>query len=150
MTQKPSPESRSKPICVGEHIVEHVSLTRIEIANFATLCGDLNPLHHDEDYAQHTRFGAVIACGPHLSSLMMGLIATYFSQGRAMLGLEFTFRFLKVVKAGDTITMDWEIISAEPKASLHGEIVTIEGTATNQQGQIVLTGRGKVLVVDKL
>ena len=150
MSQKSSPESRSKPICVGEHIVEQMSLTRMEIANFATLCGDLNPLHHDENYAQQTRFGGVIACGPHSTSLMMGLIATYFSQGRAMLGLEFNFRFLKAVKAGDSITIDWEIISVEPKASLQGEIVTVEGTVTNQQGQIALTGRGKVLVVDKL
>ena len=67
-----------------------------------------------------------------------------------MLGLEFTFRFRKAVKAGDTITMDWEIISAEYKTSLQGELVGLEGTAINQAGELVLTGQGKILAVDKL
>jgi acyl dehydratase len=67
-----------------------------------------------------------------------------------MLGLEFSFRFLKAVKAGDTIIIDWEVISAEPKANVGGEIVTVEGTVINQQGQTVLTGAGKVLIVEKL
>ena len=150
MTQQPSHEAQNKLICVGEHIVKQISLTHTEIANFASLCGDWNPLHHDENYAQQTRFGGVIACGPQLTSLMMGLTATYFSQSRAMLGLEFNFRFLKVVKAEDSITMDWEVVSVEPKASLQGEIVTLEGTITDQQGQVVLTGSGKILAVDRL
>jgi acyl dehydratase len=55
-----------------------------------------------------------------------------------------------VVKAEEIITMDWDIVSVEPKASLQGEIVALEGTITNQQGQVVLTGSGKILAVDKL
>lgn len=139
-----------EPIRIGEHIRGQRSLALTEIAAFATLCGDLNPLHHDETYARQTRFGGVIACGPQITSIMMGLTATYFSQGRAMLGLEFSFRFLKAVKAGDTIIIDWEIISTETKANVGGEIVTVEGTVINQQGQTVLTGAGKVLVVENL
>ena len=139
-----------EPIRIGEHITGQRSLVFTEIAAFATLCGDLNPLHHDENYTRQTRFGGVIACGPQITSIMMGLTATYFSQGWAMLGLEFSFRFLKAVKAGDTIIIDWEIISTEPKAHVGGEIVTVEGTVINQQGQTVLTGAGKVLVGEKL
>ena len=65
-----------------------------------------------------------------------------------MLGLEFSFRFRKAVKAGETIALAWEVVAAEPKASLQGELVTLEGKATNPQDQIVLTGVGKVLVTD--
>ncbi|QBD76435.1 hypothetical protein EPA93_10600 [Ktedonosporobacter rubrisoli] len=150
MSQDRAQEPQRKPICVGEHIVRQISLTREEIANFATLCGDLNPLHHDENYARQTRFGGIIACGPQVTSLMMGLVATYFSQGQAMLGLEFNFRFLKAVKAEDTITIDWEITSVEPKASLQGDIVSLAGVASNLQGQTVIAGKGKVLVMEKL
>ena len=144
------PNAQGKLVQVGERITGQACLSREEIATFARLCGDLNPLHHDEDYARHTRFGGIIACGPQVTSLMMGLTATYFSQGKAMLGLEFTFRFRKAVKAGEAIALAWEVVAAEPKASLRGVLVTLEGRATNSQGEAVLTGTGKVLVTDKL
>ena len=144
------PDAQRRLVQVGERITGQVCLSREEIATFARLCGDLNPLHHDEDYARHTRFGGIIACGPQVTSLMMGLTATYFSQGKVMLGLEFTFRFRKAVKAGESIALAWEVVAAEPKASLQGELVTLEGKVTNPQGQIVLTGVGKVLVTDTL
>lgn len=150
MEQQPLPGLRRGPIRVGEHIVEQQVLTVEEIDRFATLCGDMNPLHHDEDYARQTRFGGVIACGPQVTALMMGMTATYFSREGAMLGLEFTFRFRKAVKAGERITMDWEILSSVYKASLGGEIVSLQGTATNPRGEIVLEGQGKILAVDKL
>ena len=137
-------------IQIGERITGQVSLTREEIARFATLCGDQNPLHHDETYARQTRFGGIIACGPHITSLMMGLTATYFSRDGAMLGLEFTFRFRKAVKADEQIIMEWEIVAAEYKASLQGTLVSLQGKATNQEGQEVLTGSGKILATEKL
>jgi acyl dehydratase len=150
MADEISPDAQRRLVQVGERITGQVCLSREEIATFARLCGDLNPLHHDEDYARHTRFGGIIACGPQVTSLMMGLTATYFSQGRAMLGLEFTFRFRKAVKAGESIALAWEVVAAEPKASLQGVLVTLEGKATNPQGEAVLTSTGKVLVTDKL
>jgi len=137
-------------IRVGEQITSQIMLSLEEIATFARLSGDLNPLHYDKEYAQQTRFGGVIVSGPQLTSLMMGLIATYFSRDTAMLGLEFTFHFRKALKAGEMVTMEWEIITAEPKTSLQGVIVSLDGKATNDQGQIVLTGKGKVLVTAKL
>lgn len=151
MTQAPPPEPQAARYAqVGERFGGQISLTAAEIATFATLCGDLNPLHHDESYARQTRFGGIIACGPQVISLMMGLTATHFSRASAMLGLEFTFRFRKAVIADETIDIAWEVITAEPKASLGGDLVTLEGKATNQQGQIVVQGTGKVLVTEKL
>jgi len=135
---------------VGERIEGQVALSGEEIANFARLCGDQNPLHHDEEYARQTRFGGIIACGPHMTSLMMGMVATHFSRETAMLGLEFTFHFRKAVLADEPITIAWEVMTVRPKASLGGELVTLEGQASNQQGQVVLTGTGKVLITAKL
>jgi acyl dehydratase len=92
----------------------------------------------------------VIVSGPQLVSLMMGLTATYFSRETAMLGLEFTFHFRKAVKAGETVTLEWEVVHAEPKTSLRGVIASLEGKVTNDQGHVMLTGKGKVLVTAKL
>jgi len=145
-----SSEFPGSRILVGERITSQMMLSLEEIATFARLSGDLNPLHYDEEYAQQTRFGGVIVSGPQLTSLMMGLIATYFSRDTAMLGLEFTFHFRKALKAGEAVNMEWEIVAAEPKASLQGVIVSLDGKAINAQEQIVLTSKGKVLVTAKL
>jgi 3-hydroxybutyryl-CoA dehydratase len=150
MTHSPSPEFQKIRISIGERIVGQAMLTPQEIAAFAHMCGDHNPLHYDEVYARTTRFGGIIACGPQLTSLTMGLIATYFTQNSAMLGLEFTFHFLKAVKAGEAIEMEWEVVTTEAKPSLGGEIVSLKGKTTNGRGEPVLTGVGKILVTPNL
>lgn len=150
MTETSFPEFPLIQIQIGERITSQVALSLEETATFARLSGDLNPLHHDEHYAQQTRFKGVIVSGPQLTSLMMGLIATRFSRETAMLGLEFTFRFRKAVKAGEPITMTWEIVSALPKTSLQGVLVDLDGRITNEQGQIVLTSKGTILVTEQL
>jgi acyl dehydratase len=135
---------------VGERFVTQVSLSASDVAEFARRCGDLNPLHHDEAYARGTRFGGIIACGPHLSSLMMALTATHFSRNGAMLGLEFGFRFVKAVRAEESLELAWAVVAVEPKASLGGDIVSLEGQATNVEGAVVVTATGKVLVTPSL
>src|SRR5215469_14225466 len=134
-------ESREDQVQVGERITRQVSFSREEIAAFARLSGDLNPIHHDEDYARHTRFGGVIVSGPQLTSLMMGMVASRYSRETGMLGLEFTFHFRKAVRADETLALEWQMTQAEPKARLHGLMVTLEGQATNDQGQIAVAGR---------
>ncbi len=94
-----------------ERIAGQARLTAAEIAVFASLCGDCNPFHHDMTYARTTRFGGIIASGAQLNALMPGLLATHLSQSHAALGLEFSFRFLKAIKAEERIEMEWEILA---------------------------------------
>ena len=138
------------PVEIGEKISAQVTLTEAEITEFARLCGDTNPLHSDQTYASQTRFGGIIACGPHHASLLMGLVASHFSKTAAMLGLEFSFHFRKAVRPGETLDLRWEVVAVMPKASLAGEIVSLEGRITNQQGVEVLAATGKVLVTPRL
>jgi acyl dehydratase len=143
-------EVRTMRVQVGERFVTQVTLSASDVAEFARRCGDLNPLHHDETYARGTRFGAIIASGPHLSSLMMALTASHFSRNGAMLGLEFCFRFVKAVRAGEGLELAWSVVATEPKPSLGGEIVSLEGQATNVERVVVVTATGKVLVAPSL
>lgn len=135
---------------IGEHFEEQMRLTPEEIAAFARLCGDFNPLHHDEAYARQTRFGGIIASGPHVTSRMMGLVATHFSKKGAMLGLEFDFHFHKAVKAGEAITIVWEVVQTEPKASLQGILVALEGRVRDDAGRVLIKAAGKILLTDTL
>ena len=146
----PSPEFQEWRVRVGERLSKQMVFSREEVATFARLSGDLNPLHHDEAYARQTRFGEIIVSGPQLISLMMGIIATRFSQETAMLGLDFAFSFRKAVKAGEMVTLEWEVVQAEPRQSLQGILVSLDGKMTNTQGEIMFSGKGKVLVTAKL
>jgi acyl dehydratase len=135
---------------VGEVFSRQVTLTAEAIADFAHSCGDDNPLHRDTAFAVATRFGGVIACGPHYASLFMGLAATHFSQRGYMLGLEFSFRFRAAVKPDVAYILTWCVREVIWKESLRGEIVSLEGVIADASATPVLSSEGTVLVTARL
>jgi len=135
---------------VGERITDEARFSKEEIIEFANLAGDLNPLHHDEEFAKATRFGGIIACGPQTASRFLGMTATHFSKRGASLGLEFTLRFAGPVRPEERLEMVWDVVEVSPKPKLNGEIVKIDGRVTNPAGDVVLTGTGTVLVARTL
>ena len=134
------------PVRVGDRFEREVTLDEASIAAFATAAGDANPLHHDREVAARSRFGGLIASGPQTSSLLLGLCATWFTARGESVGLEFTFRFRKAVRAGESLHLAWHIVAIEPKPSLKGDLVSIEGRAINSAGDVVLESRGLVLL----
>lgn len=137
-------------IRIGEKIVSQTRLNETQISQFAHSCGDTNPLHHDPEYARQTRFGSIIVCGPHITSLMMGMLAKHFSQDTAMVGLECAFQFLKAIKAQELIALEWEVIATEYKDSLNGEIVDFQGKVTNELKVEAVTGSARILVASQI
>ena len=135
---------------VGERFTDEARFSREEIASFAKLAGDFNPLHHDEEFAKTTRFQGIIACGPQTASRFLGMTATYFSKKGASLGLEFTLRFRGPVRPDEQLMMVWDVVDVTVKPKLNGEIVKLEGRVTNPAGEAVLTGTGTVLVARNL
>jgi 3-hydroxybutyryl-CoA dehydratase len=135
------------PIRVGDHVTKQVLLTPAEISHLAQLCGDHNPLHHDQEFARRSRYRDIIAAGAHTSGLLIGLSGTYFSAGWEMVGLEYEYQLLGGVRAGE-INLIWEIVAIEPTKNGQ-QIVTIEG-AIEQDGRIMVKAKGKVLVAEKL
>ena len=130
---------------VGERFSRTVLLTPEAIHEFALAAGDLNPLHHDKMFAEASRFGGIIASGTHYVALIMGLVATHFTaRGEAAAGLEFSFQLKKPVRAGDTITLTWEVVEITPKASLKGDILTLKGHITTRNAVEVLSCTGKI------
>ncbi|HEX4330219.1 MAG TPA: hypothetical protein VH105_25750, partial [Burkholderiales bacterium] len=78
-------------------------------------------------------------------ALIMGLVATHFTaRGEAAAGLEFSFQLKKPVRAGDTITLTWEVMEITPKPSLKGDILTLKGHITTRNAVEVLTCTGKI------
>ncbi|MEM7531510.1 MAG: MaoC family dehydratase [Chloroflexota bacterium] len=133
-------------IMPGQRFSKEMTLTTESVKTFAEAAGDLNPVHHDADYAATTRYKRIIASGTQTSSLMMGLTATYFSQHGSTVGLGFEMRFRLPIYADETIFIEWEIISVTPKERLGGNIVSIAGTLKNEAGAIAVEATASLLV----
>ncbi|AOI54137.1 MaoC family dehydratase [Burkholderia thailandensis] len=130
---------------IGETISKTITFDADSVRRFATLAGDMNPLHHDEALAESTRFGGLIVSGTHYSALMMGMVATFLSERRAALGLEFEFQFRKAVAAGETVTMAWRIVAIEPSPKLRGDVVRLDGTLCNAAGDVCVIAKSMSL-----
>jgi acyl dehydratase len=137
------------PLRRGERFARRVTFDAASIRHFAELCGDHNPLHHDDHAASQSAFGSVIASGPHVTSLMMGLDATFLSGRGEALGLGFEFRFVKAVPAGASLTLEWTISDVVHKDSLGGDMVSVEGRAIDDAGVVYVTATGRNLVRER-
>ena len=50
-------------ICVGDKGVVSKTITEADVANFAGMTGDFNPLHVNQEYAKSSRFGQRVVHG---------------------------------------------------------------------------------------
>jgi acyl dehydratase len=133
-----------------DRFAAEVQLTPATVAAFAHNVSDVNPVHHDPDYAATTRYQRLIASGAHTTGLLMGLTASHFSQNAAMVGLEFWFRFRRPIFADETIRLEWLVIAVRPNARLGGDIVDLRGRIRNQVGETAVGAKGRVLVAERL
>jgi len=81
-------------ITPGQRFSSEVTLNPTLVSEFAKAAGDHNPpmhhaMHHDTEFAAKTRFNRLIVSGTHMTSLLLGLSASYFSKHGSMIGLEF-------------------------------------------------------------
>jgi 3-hydroxybutyryl-CoA dehydratase len=81
---------------------------------------------------------------------MLGLTASHFSTGCAMLGMEFSVKLLRPIFADETIRLEWLVRRVTYKEKLRGDIVQLVGRIQNQQRLTALRARGTVLVTQQL
>jgi len=136
------PAGRVRP---GDAYARAVTLSAEEIGRFASLSGDTNPLHHDDVLARASSFGGRIASGEHLVALCMGALAGQITRATPSVGIEFSFRLRRAARAGDALSIRWEVTEVAPSERPRGDLVTLALEARNQEGEVVVTGRGVVL-----
>ena len=129
-------------------IGETYSVTKViaeaDIANFAGIIGDFNPVHVNPEYAKTTMFGQRIAHGMLTASFIStcigcgipGINALYLSQ---------EIKFVKPVYIGYTITACVEVTE---KIDAKQRIV-LRTTVANQRGELVVDGKALAMVMKK-
>lgn len=140
---------RARVVRVGERMEATLELPPDSIKSFATLVNDRNPLHHDDAYAEASRFGSLIASGTQPTAHLMAILATHFSTYAQPLGLEFGIELVRAVKANDVLRMHWQVVEAHWKASLNGDLVKLEGEAQNQFGETVVKATATIVVMPR-
>lgn len=131
----------------GETFSKTVTFDIDSVSRFATLTGDLSPLHHDAEFSKNTRFKGLIVSATQSSSIMMGMVATFLTQRTGALGLEFNYQFKKAVMAGETTVMQWTIVSIEENPSLRGDLISFKGVLLNEKQQECITAQARCVAL---
>lgn len=125
---------------VGQSASFTREITRDDIAAFATLSGDINPAHLNEDYANASLFEGVIAHGMFSAALISALLGTRFpGPGTIYLGQE--IKFTKPVRLGDCLTIQATVTSKNDEK----QRIKMDCVVVNQHGDAVLKGEAKLM-----
>ncbi|QQE75974.1 MaoC family dehydratase [Brevibacillus composti] len=126
---------------IGQKASFGKTITEADLAQFAGISGDFNPIHIDSEYAKQTRFGQRIAHGMLTTSLLSGLLGMHLP-GKGSVYLGQTLRFVKPVFIGDTVTAQAEVVQFDPDKG----IMKLRTECLKQDGTLVLEGEATMLV----
>ena len=124
---------------LGLSVTFRKTVSESDVYLFAGITGDLSPNHVDEEFMKGTPYGGRIAHGALLVGYMSGCSTDIVEKCESMrafqpvsLGYD-KIRFLKGVRIGDTIHLDYKITSVdEIKIRTMADI-----TIHNQRGDLV-------------
>lgn len=123
-------------------------ITDSDVASFAELSGDFNPIHVDDEFAAQTQFGERIAHGALVIAIATGLRQ---QEGRlrgtlkAWLGVS-DWRFQAPVRIGDTIHVENEVSERRPTRDPATGLITQRVEVKNQHDETVASGSFATLV----
>ena len=106
---------------VGDQAEFSKTITETDLALFAAVSGDFDPIHVDEAYARTTPFGRRIAHGG-LSVALLSTVSALISRRARDRGSRGTsvslgydrIRFLAPVFVGDTLTARYTVLELDP------------------------------------
>lgn len=127
---------------IGDKFSTSKQITDAVVRAFAELSGDFNPIHLDEEFAAKTQFGKRIAHGMISGALISAVLGNEFRE-KKIVYLSQTMKFIAPVFIDDTVTATATVIDIREDKP----IVTIETVCTNQNGEKVVIGEGKIMLL---
>ena len=126
-------------LAVGERAERRRVVTAADIAAFAAVTGDDNPVHLDEAYAATTRFGGRIAHGMLSAGYISAVLGTELP-GPGSIYVSQTLNFRRPVRIGDEVTTTVEVAALDERSGR----VTFS-TVCKVAGKSVLEGEAVVI-----
>jgi 3-oxoacyl-[acyl-carrier protein] reductase len=128
---------------VGQAATFTHRVTEDDIRKFVELTGDDNPLHVDPEYAARTSFKGIVVHGMLGASFLSTLIGKRLP-GEGSLWVSQTLDFLLPVRIDDELQVTARITAKHARERL----LVLDVEIRNQHGQRVLSGEGRVKVLD--
>ena len=126
---------------IGQTASLSKTITDADVRAFAELSGDTNPVHLDDEFARHTRFGRRIAHGMLAASLMSAVLGLKVP-GPGAIYLHQDLDFRRPVYIDDHLTAVVEVTQVRADKP----IITLATKCYNQNDEVVLEGTAIVLV----
>lgn len=122
------------------YIGQSASLKKVfksdEVRAFADMSLDKNPIHLDEEFSRHSRYGRRIVHGFFVGSLISAVFGTQLpGEGAIYLHQEMNFR--KPVYHGDEITATVIVTNIRKDKS----ILYFDTKCENEKGEVVIDGK---------
>lgn len=128
---------------IGDKFSTSKKITDQVIRAFAELSGDYNPIHLDEEFASQTLFKKRIAHGMITGALISAVLGNEFRE-KKIVYLSQTMKFVAPVFIDDTVTATATVKNIREDKP----IVSVETVCSNQNGETVVTGEGRIMLLD--
>lgn len=116
-------------IKVGDKATVTKAFLEVDVANFAELSTDNNPIHLDKEYAAGTMFKKNIVHGILVSSLISSALGTQLP-GEGSIYMSQELKFMKPVYIGEECTAEVEVLSKRDDK----QIIVMKTTVTTNNG----------------
>jgi 3-hydroxybutyryl-CoA dehydratase len=128
-------------ISVGNEASFERTFTDADVATFAQLSGDVNPLHLDPEYAQTTKFGKPIVHGMLVGSLCSTLLGMYLP-GKRCLYLKQDLIFKKPVFIGEQVQVKGTVVSKSDSTKIIEIAIVV-----SRDSETVLEGKAVTQII---
>jgi acyl dehydratase len=123
------------------------TITEGDVALFAGLSGDYNPLHTDEEFMKSSQFGGRIAHGMLLAGVATGLANQLgIFEGTSIAVLEITLKWTAPVRFGDIVHLILKVAEKKESSKPDRGTVIFDCELLNQRNEKVMESRWTVLL----
>jgi acyl dehydratase len=124
------------------------TVTETDLVLYTGLSGDYNQVHTDEEYCKQTSiYGKRVVHGLFALTIVEGLkFRVGLFEGTAIASLEWTWRHLKPLFVGDTVTAKWQVYEKRESKKPDRGIIREKVSLVNQKGEIIGEGEHAVLM----
>lgn len=111
-------------------------LTRTDFVRYQGASGDMNPIHHDDEFARAAGFPTVLSVGMLSAGIAASRLADWLGPGSIR---RFRVRFREQAWPGDILTYTGRVV-AEREVKGKGRLVEVEFAVARVSGRVHIEG----------